>query len=96
MSGAIVPVMVFFPDSLDYSLIGNDFTIIQTFKESGTPAPEMVLSAAKEKLEAIFGGTASYDINTGAVTLNVSGVDRAKAEAYLDALKTSIEFCKKF
>jgi hypothetical protein len=92
MSGALIPVMVFYPESVDYSLIGTDFTIIQTFAESGTPAPEMVLSSAKQRLEALFGGTATYEKETGKVTLSVTGINRARAETYLDALKASIKF----
>lgn len=92
MNGALVPVMIFYPESLDYSLIGNDFTIVQTFAESGTPAPEVVLSAAKQRLESLFGGTATYEKETGKVTLSVSGVNRAKSEAFLDALKACIKY----
>ena len=94
MAGALVPVMVLYPDSVDYSLIGTDFTIIQTFIESGTPSPEVVLTAAKQMIEGLFGGTATYDKSTGKVSLTVSNVARDKAEAYLDALRASIKFAK--
>lgn len=94
MASTPVPVMVFCPDEIDYSLIGTEFTIIQTYASGGNASPEFVLAAAKQKLEELFGGTAEYDVSTGKVSLTVSGVDRERAEAYLEALKSLIDYMK--
>jgi len=98
MSGILVPVMAFYPEpNLDYSLIGTDFTLVETFLESGAPAGEGILVAAKQRLEVIFpGSTVTYDVGTGKVSLVASGVDRDKAEAFLDAVRTDIKFAQLF
>lgn len=96
MPGILVPVMAFYPEpNLDYSLIGNDFTLVETFLEGGAPAAESVLIASKQRLQAIFpGATVTYDTATGKVSLSVSNVNRDKAEAFLDALRTDIKFAQ--
>ena len=96
MSSVIVPVMAYYPEpNLDYSLIGNDFTLGQTFFEGGEPASESVLLAARQRLLAIFPtAIVDYEISTGKVNMAVPGVDRQKAEAYLDALRTDIRFAQ--
>ena len=96
MPGVLVPIMAYYPEpNLDYSLIGTEFTLAETFLEGGSPAGESVLNAAKQRLEVIFPtGTVTYDTATGKVNLSVSSVDRAKAEAFLDALRTDIRFAE--
>ncbi len=98
MAGILVPVMAYYPEpNLDYSLIGTDFTLVETFLESGAPAAESVLIAAKQRLEVIFAGsTVSYEVATGKVSLTASAVDRDKAEAFLDAVRTDIKFAHLF
>ena len=96
MAGILVPVMAFYPEqNLDYSLVGTDFTLAETFLEGGAPAPESVLIAAKQRLEVIFPtGAVTYDTATGKVNLSVSNVDRQIAEAFLDALRTDIKLAQ--
>jgi len=96
LASYIVPIMAYYPEpNLDYSLIGTDFTLVQTFLEAGSPVGEGVLRAAKQRLEAFFpAATVTYNTTTGKVSLTVSGIDRAKAEAFLDALRTDIKFAQ--
>lgn len=96
MTSLLVPVMAFFPEpNLDYSLIGSDFSLTETYLDDGQPAGEKVLRAAKARLEAIFpGAIVNYDVATGKVSMTASGVDRAKAEAFLDALRMDIRFAQ--
>lgn len=96
MPGVVIPVMAYYPEpNLDYSLIGSEFSLVETFLEGGSPAPESVLLAASQRLHVIFPtGTVSHDATSGKVTLSVSNVNRDKAEAFLDALRTDVKFAQ--
>jgi len=96
MPGVVIPVMAYYPEpTLDYSLIGSDFSIVETFLEGASPAPESVLRAASQSLQVIFpSGTVDYDTATGKVSLSVENADRNKAEAFLDALRTDVKFAQ--
>jgi len=96
MPGVVIPVMAYYPEpTLDYSLVGSDFSLVETFLEGGSPAPESVLRAASQSLQGLFPtGMVNYDTTTGKVSLSVENVDRSRAEAFLDALRTDVKFAQ--
>jgi len=96
MPGVVIPVMAYYPEpNLDYSLVGSEFSLVETFLEGTSPAPESVLRAASQRLQIIFPtGIVNYDTATGKVSLSVENADRSKAEAFLDALRTDIKFAQ--
>lgn len=90
MAGVLLTIMVFTPDpNIDYSLIEQNFSWIETY--SG--ATEDVLSAAAERLEELFPGAAvTYDVATCKVSMVASGVDRSKAQAFIEAMMAVLRF----